>query len=662
MHFILHPNKSPKIMRKAFILFLIGSTCLDTFSQGPAEPIAGSVSIIPAPANLRMESGLFVLPKTVVIEARDQKGLSQTLQDLKSRLSVPTGYPVTITQESSPAASIRLELNKTWDKALGTEGYSLSVTPALILIRANQPAGLFYGVQSLLQLFPKEIESRELVKEGLVSWQATCITITDYPRFGWRGLMFDVSRHFFTKDEVKNFIDEMVKYKYNLLHLHLTDDEGWRIEIKTLPKLTEIGAWSVRRVGSFGTFAPPGAGEPRDYGGFYTQDDIKELVRYAQDRFVNILPEIDVPGHSLAAVASYPDLSCTAGSENYRVRSGEKIMDWHKGGFSALIDNTLCPANEKVYSFLDKVFTEVAALFPFGYIHIGGDECAKNFWEKSDAVKLLAQKEGLKNMEEVQSYFEKRVEKIVESKGKKVIGWDEILEGGLAPNAAVMSWRGIKGGIEAARMGHDVVMSPTTSVYLDYMQGDASVEPPVYATLRLKTTYSFEPVPDSVDPKRIRGGQANLWTEQVYNTRHLQYMIWPRSLAIAECLWSPKDKKDWNGFTKRVEAQFGRMDMEQVKYARSMFDPIVTVKKDNSANDSLTVDLSTEVEGLTIYYSFDNSNPDNYYPKYTSTLTIPAEASMLKVITYRDGRPIGRQLDLPVTELKRRATGVSRAE
>jgi len=512
---------------------------------------------------------------------------------------------------------------------------------------------LFYGIQSLLQLLPPAIESRSLVNN--VRWEAPCVTIKDVPRFSWRGLMFDVSRHFFTKDEVKNFIDQMVKYKYNLLHLHLTDDEGWRIQIKSLLKLTEVGAWNVRRVGTFGNFSAPTPDEPRNYGGFYTQEDIKELVQYAKDRFVNILPEVDVPGHSLAFIASYPELSCTPGAENYHVRSGERIMNWYNGGFSAIYDNTLCPANDKVYDYLDKVFTEVAALFPFGYIHVGGDECAKNFWEKSDAIKQLMQKEGLKNMEEVQSYFEKRVEKIIEAKGKKVIGWDEILEGGLAPNALVMSWRGMKGGIEAAKMGHEVVMSPTTFAYLDYMQGDAIIEPPVYSTLRLKTAYSFEPVPDSVDPKLIIGGQANLWSEQVYNTRHLQYMMWPRSLAIAECLWSPKDKKEWNNFTKRTEANFERMDYEQVKYARSMFDPAFAVKKDASANDSLSITLTTEVEGLDIYYSWDNSNPDNFYPKYNNQLTVPKDASMLKVITYRDGKPIGRQIDMPVKELKRRA-------
>lgn len=636
-------------MRKTLLVILTTSSMLAAFSQ----PSATSISIIPAPVSLTRGQGNFTLPGAISIEARDQQSLKLAITDLQTHLDAATGRHTLIAKPGAPAAAIHLTLNKIPDAALGDEGYDLSVTTTGIHIKANKPAGIFYGAQTLLQLLPKEIESRTAVKG--ITWQVPFVTIRDYPRFGWRGLMLDVSRHFFTKQEVKDFIDEMVKYKYNLLHWHLTDDQGWRIEIKALPRLTEVGAWNAKREGRFGGFAAPSPDEPRNYGGFYTQDDIKELVQYAKDRFVDILPEVDIPGHSLAAIAAYPELSCTEGADKYKVNSGEKFMNWYAGGFSAIIDNTLCPANEKVYPFLDKVFTEIAALFPFDYIHVGGDECAKNFWEKSDAVRQLMQKEGLKNMQEVQSYFEKRVEKIVESKGKKVIGWDEILEGGLAPNAAVMSWRGIKGGIEAAKMGHQVVMSPTTFVYLDYMQGDVIIEPPVYATLRLNTAYSFEPVPDGVDPSLIKGGQANLWTEQVYNTRHLQYMVWPRSLAVAECLWSPREKKNWNDFVRRTEATFQRMDIEQVKYARSLYDAGFTAKKDPNAEDSLSIELFTEVSGLDIYYSFDNSNPDNFYPKYTHALTVPKDADMLKVITYRDGRPIGRQIDMPVNELRRRA-------
>jgi len=491
-----------------------------------------------------------------------------------------------------------------------------------------------------------------------VIWQVPVVEITDYPRFVWRGLMFDVSRHFFTVKDVEDFIDLMVQYKLNLLHMHLTDDEGWRVEIKSLPRLTSAGAWNVKREGYFGTFAPIPADEPKTFGGFYTQNDIRTMVKYAQDRFVNILPEVDVPGHSMSAIVAYPDLSCTAGSEKYQVVSGEKFMDWP--GPVALEDNTLCPANEKVYTFLDTVFTEIAALFPFPYIHVGGDECAKNFWEKSDQIKQLMAKENLKTMEEVQSYFEKRVEKIVESKGKKLIGWDEILEGGLAPNALVMSWRGIKGGIAAAKMGHQVVMSPTTFVYLDYMQGDAVSEPRVYATLRLNKTYEFEPVPEGVDSKFILGGQANLWTEQVYNTRHLQYMVWPRTLAVAECVWSPKENKNWKRFAEKVEYNFRRMDLQNVKYAKTMFDPIFQVGKDS--RDSLLITLSTEIEELSIHYSFDNSHPDNFYPVYSQPLLVPKDAVMLKVITYRGNQVMGKQIDMPIAELKRRLTRGNKEE
>ncbi len=633
-------------MKKFFIIILF--QCI--YSMNYAQSMPQEISIIPEPVSVVKNSGQFTLPASVIIETGNDAAVKKIGDSLSKQLSIPTGSRFSSSAQANADNTIRLLLNASADKSIGEEGYTLEVTSKNVIMKANRPAGLFYAVQTFLQLFPKEIYSKTPVNN--TSWVAPCIMITDYPRFGWRGLMFDVSRHFFTKQDVKNFIDEMVKYKYNLLHMHLTDDEGWRVEIKSLPKLTETGAWSVRRTGTFGDFAAPSSDEPRDYGGFYTQDDIRELVRYAKEKYVNILPEVDIPGHSLAAIASYPELSCTPGAENYRVRSGEKIMDWTSDGIKALVDNTLCPANEKVYTFLDKMFTELASLFPFEYIHVGGDECAKNFWEKSTAVKQLMQKEKLKNMEEVQSYFEKRVEKIVASKGKKVIGWDEILEGGLAPNAAVMSWRGIKGGVEAAKLGHEVVMSPTTFVYLDYMQGDALMEPPVYATLRLNTAYSFEPVPDGVDAKFIKGGQGNLWTEQVYNTRHMEYMLWPRSLAIAECLWTPKEKKNWNSFAKRVEANFDRMEVRQVKFARSMFDPIVAVKKDSK--DSMQVVLSTEIEGLDIFYSFDNSNPDNFYPKYTGVLSIPKEASMLKVITYRGSKPIGRQLDIPVTELRKR--------
>ncbi len=537
------------------------------------------------------------------------------------------------------------------EKNIPEEGYRLSVTKNGIGLMASKPAGIFYGLQTLYQLLPDNIVSKQ--KSVISDLQVPVMTIEDHPRFGWRGLMLDVSRHFFNVSQVKDYIDQMAKYKFNLLHLHLTDDQGWRLQIKSLPKLTEVGAWRVDKTGTFGKFSTPASDEPKSYGGFYTHDDIKELVQYAKERFINILPEIDIPGHSLAAIAAYPELTCTPGT--YTVNSGEQFMIWPGNGqhFYGILDNTLCPANEKVFEFIDKVFTEVAQLFPFEYIHMGGDETARNFWEKSEVIKALIQKENLKNLDEVQSYFVNRVEKIINAKGKKMIGWDEILEGGLAPNAAVMSWRGMKGGIEAAKQGHEVVMSPTDFTYIDYMQSDVVMEPPVYATLRLKKTYQFEPVPEGVNPSLIKGGQANLWTEQVYNMRQAQYMTWPRGFAIAEVLWSPKEKRDWNNFVQRTEKQFQRLDAAEVKYAPSMYDPIVEVSKKDTA--TIIVKLSTEVEGLIIHYSFDNSYPDNFYPAYSSPLTVPKDASTMKLITYRNNKPIGRMMVMPVEELKKRA-------
>lgn len=630
--------------------FLILASFLFTGIIGRTQFNEG-VAIIPEPVSVKKTTGVFLLPKNIIVEAPVNKELETSLSFLKDRLSIPTGSNVTIsTAPASP--TVRLILNAAVNATLGKEGYELKVSPTQITIKANEPAGIYYGIQTLVQLFPKEIESKKLVSN--IRWEVPAVEVLDYPRFGWRGLMFDVTRHFFTKAEVKQFIDDMVRYKYNILHLHLTDDEGWRIQIKSLPKLTEVGAWNVKKEGYFGSFSKPLPNEPRNYGGFYTHEDIREMVQYAKERFVNILPEVDVPGHSLAAIASYPELSCTEGADKYVVRSGEQIMDWSRGAPPiALVDNTLCPANEKVYTFLDKVITEVAQLFPFEYIHVGGDEAPHNFWEKNSAIKALMKREGLKTMEQVQGYFEKRLEKIVLSKGKKFMGWDEIMEGGLAPTAAVMSWRGMKGGVEAARMGHEVVMSPTTYAYLDYMQADPIIETRIYASLRLNKTYQFDPQPDSVRTTLIKGGQGNLWTEQIYNFRQVQYMLWPRALAIAESVWSPRAKKNWNYFFGKVENHFTRFDEREVKYAPSVYDPIFTVTK--TRDSMVKVELSTEVEGLDIYYSFDNSFPDRFYPKYKEPLTPPKDAVMLKVVTYKGNKQVGRYNNMPVEELKKRA-------
>ena len=609
------------------------------------------LGLVPWPVSLTQKTGSFLLNDKTVIEVTTTDADANRVGNFLSKaLLIPTGYKIPVVDRVIAGAPlVKFVLNNKLEET-GTEGYTLSVTPKSIVISAKRPAGLFYAVQTLLQLLPKEIESKTLQKN--IAWTIPAVEITDYPRFGWRGLMFDVVRHFYTKQQVKDFIDQMVRYKYNLLHLHLTDDQGWRIEIKSLPSLTKIGAWRAERVGDWGKFSTPTPDEPTTYGGFYTQEDMKEIIRYAKDRFVDILPEIDVPGHSMAAIASYPELSCTPGE--YHVNAGEKLMNWFTGGFSAIVDNTLCPANEKVYPFLDKVFTEIAEIFPFPYIHMGGDECAKNFWEKDDQVKALMKKERLKDMDEVQSYFVKRVEKIITSKGKKLMGWDEILEGGLPSSASVMSWRGMKGGIEAAKQGHHVVMSPQDYAYLDLYQGDPVAEPALsYQGLRLNQVYKFDPVPPGVDPSLILGGQGNLWSERLTTMRHLQYMLWPRGFALSESLWSPPEQKNWNRFIARVEKQMERLDESEIKYSRSMYDPIFTAKKD--AKGELQILLSTEVEGLDIYYSFDETPPDKFYPVYKTPLSVPKDATNLKVITCRDGKQEGKPITMPVAELKKRA-------
>ena len=608
------------------------------------------IAIIPEPTELKQGTGAFKVTASTQISIGQDDASRSIANELNASFEKAAGFKLKVNAGSVAANSIQLSLLKSEDTVLGNEGYRLVSSTTGIKITANKPAGLFYGIQTLLQLLPNEIESKKIIKG--ITWSVPTVSIMDKPRFGWRGLMFDVARHFFTIEEVKEFIDDMVRYKFNMLHLHLTDDQGWRIEIKSLPKLTEVGAWNVKKTGQFNYFSQPADDEPRNYGGFYTQEDIKDLIKYAKERFVDIMPEIDVPGHSLAALAAYPELSSTPGK--YKVNSGEPFMNWASDGFSAMVDNALCPANEKVYDFLDKVFGEIAALFPFEYIHMGGDECAKNFWEKSDQIKALMEREHLKNQHEVQSYFVGRVNKIINSKGKKMMGWDEILEGGLVEGAAVMSWRGMQGGIDAAKKGHEVVMTPNSYVYLDFMQSDPVIEPPVYALLRLSKTYQFEPVPEGVDPKVIKGAQANEWTEQIFNTRHLQYMIWPRSLAVSEIAWSPKKTRNWDDFVTRVEDQFDRFNFADRKYAPSIYDPLVNVKK--GEKNKLLVDFDSEISGLDIHYSFDNSYPDNHYAKYDGTsIEVPLDAIKLILISYRNHKPIGRMMTIGIDDLKKRA-------
>jgi hexosaminidase len=628
-------------MRKLIFYFL---ACL-VFSNGYSQStIDREISIIPQPVSVSLQTGYFILsPGKTVISA--DKNSSDVASFLSQLLHEYYGFPIGPKSGSASVSSINtktnilLSINKKPDASIGAEGYRLTVNAQQIVLSANQSKGLFYGVQTLMQLLPPKSNPNAQTKNSQIKIPA--VDITDYPRFGYRGMMLDVSRHFFSKDFILRYIDEMAKYKFNVFHWHLTDDQGWRIEIKGLPKLTEVGALRVPRTGKWGTFQMPRAGEKATDGGYYTQDDVREVIAYAKKRFIEILPEIDVPAHSLGLIASYPNLSCT--KEQYGV-SPQYTPD--------SIDDVLCVANDSTWLLLDKIFTQVGQLFPYEYIHTGGDEANRKFWTKDPKDVALMEKEGLKTPAELQSYFEKKLEKLIISKGKKMIGWDEIVEGGLAPEATVMSWRGMKGGIEAAKMGHEVIMTPILETYLSRKQGDPSVEPFGPGILRLSTCYQFEPVPDGLDPKFILGGQASTWTEKIPNGRHLEYLTWPRAMAIAEVLWSPKSSRNFPDFTRRVEARFKYLDADSVKYSKSMFDPIIKGVK--GQDDSLKVVITTDVPGLTIYYSFDGTDPDNFYPKYAGTpLDVPTGATEIRSIAYRNGQPISRQINYLLKDLKK---------
>ena len=603
------------------------------------------ISIIPQPASIQQTSGTFSLANNSTIGYDKSEGRI-IAEMFAQKFNGASGFSLKAQQANS--SSVQFRLNQKSVTQIGDEGYTLTSDQNGVIISANKPAGLFYGMQTLLQLLPEQIESKKAV-EG--KWTIPGVKITDYPRFKWRGLMLDVSRHFFSIEEVRNYIDQLARFKYNTFHWHLTDDNGWRVEIKSLPRLTEVGAWRVARIGAFGQLSAPKKGEAATYGGFYTQDDIKEIIRYAQERNVTILPEIDVPGHSMAAIAAYPELSCTKDPET-KVNPGTAFSEWYKDGtFKMLLDNTLNPSDEKVYEFLDKVFTEIAAIFPNPYIHVGGDECYKGFWEKDPGCQALMKKMNMKNAVELQSYFMKRVEGILKSKGKKLIGWDEILEGGLAPEATVMSWRGIKGGIEAAKLGHDVVMTPTDFAYIDYQQGEPTIEAPLYASLRLNKCYSYNPVPEGVDAKYILGGQGNLWTEQISTFRYAEYMTWPRGFALSEDFWSPNENKNWNDFIHRVEKQMSRFDIAEINYSKAIYDPII---KTTVSGGKRMVNMESEAPDVEIFYTLDGTMPDNYSPKYSKAFEIPDGPVTLRVITFRGEKPIGHLIILKPDELKKR--------
>ena len=622
-------------MKKRTLIFLV-SLSMQLFVMAADST---KVGIIPQPVSITTSTGYFLFNKDAkLIVASTDTSLNETIKLFSKYIGNSDKKTLAA---GNKGGTIKLVLNKTTNTAIGNEGYTLKVSPAQILIAANKPAGIFYGLQTLLQLLPANNQNNTT---AFSNTRIPCVDITDYPRFGWRGLMLDVSRHFFTKDEVKKYIDEMSKYKFNTFHWHLSDDNGWRIEIKSLPELTKVGAWRVPRTGQWRSYEKPQPGEKATDGGYYTQEDIADILKYAAARSITILPEIDIPGHSLAFIAAYPNLSCT--QQQYSVNPGSS--------FYKREDNALCVGNDSTFLMLDKVFTEIAQIFPNQYIHIGGDEAYKGFWEKCPKCQKRMSNENLKNEEELQSYFVKRIEKMLQSKGKRMIGWDEILEGGLAPEATVMSWRGMKGGIEAAKMNHHVVMTPWDYTYLDLYQGEPSAEPPTYGMCRLKDSYSYDPVPDSIDEKLILGGQGNLWTESVPTFRQAEYMTWPRGLALAEVYWSPKSKRNWSDFIRRLEVQSAHLDSDSIKYATSMYNPIV-IPVQTGDTATVKVNLSTEVNNLDLYYTFDNTNPDNFYPKYAGEpLLFPKGAKQIDIVSYKNGKMIGKQVTVTREDVQKR--------
>ena len=531
-------------MKKLFTVLPILFLAATAFSAATNQP-----ALIPLPQKIERLDGAFVLTPQTRIYA--DWASRQTAKLLAQRLRQATGYQLKISRKifsSAPVSNGILLTTKNTNTSLGAEGYELTVTTNSVVIRAPAQAGVFYGSQTLLQLLPPEIFSTNVVANA--NWQMPCVQIEDWPRFKWRGMMLDVSRHFYNKLEVERLLDQMARFKLNRFHWHLVDDHGWRIEIKKYPKLTEVGAWRSGVGFNLDPKSTTAYGPDGRYGGFYTQADIREVVAYAAARHITIVPEIEMPGHSLAALAAYPQYGCTGGPYTIPVSGG-------------VFNGIYNPANEETFRFLENILTEVFQLFPSRYIHIGGDEVRKETWKNSPECQALMKREALKNEEELQSWFIRRIEKFVNAHDHALIGWSEILQGGLAKSAVVMDWIG--GGKEAAAAGHNVIMTPTDFCYFDYCQSlDRSLEPHGFAAyLPLRKVYSFEPVPVGLTPPNdsyVLGGQANVWTEYIAATTHLEYMIFPRLDALAEVVWSPKDSRNWEDFQRRLKVDERRLD------------------------------------------------------------------------------------------------------
>jgi hexosaminidase len=536
---------------KKILLFVL----LPLFCTGIQAQTNSSFNLVPAPAKMKVNPGQFIINATTqIVLTVDDPEMRDAVAVFNGLMYRAAGYRLQITTSTAPINAIVCKINPA---VSNSEGYKLSVQKNLITLEAQQAQGIFYGMQTLRQLLPYQIERPFLSN---IAWTVPCVEIEDQPRFVHRGLMLDAGRHFMPKEFVKKFINMLAYHKMNTFHWHLTEDQGWRIEIKKYPKLTQVGAYRNRTLEGHYTTPEKRKWDNSRYGGFYTQEDVKEIVAYAKKNFITVIPEIEMPGHAKAALAAYPKLSCTGGP-------------FEVEGLWGIFEDIYCP-KEETFTFMEAVLSEVMDLFPSEYIHIGGDEAPKLRWKNCAHCQALIKEEGLKDEHELQSYFIKKIETFVESKGKHIIGWDEILEGGLAPNATVMSWRGEKGGIEAAKQNHDVIMSPNTYVYLDYFQANPKKEPlAIGGYLPLWKVYSFEPVPASLtsdEAKHIRGLQGNIWTEYLPDEAQVEYMAFPRGAAIAETGWSPASKKNYPDFKSRIIQQFKRYDSMSWNYCKAI--------------------------------------------------------------------------------------------
>lgn len=513
--------------------------------------------ILPKPVKLEAQPGKFIFTADTKIALLTQdEGFQQVAKSIQQLIGPSTGFALEMSDAKRSKNAIVLEQDPSMTNP---EAYKLTITPKLITITAGQANGAFYGFQSLRQLLPPQVEETSAVA-GL-EWSAPCVNIEDAPRYSYRGMHLDVGRHFFPAAFVKRYIDLMALHKMNRFHWHLTEDQGWRIEIKKYPKLQEIAAWRKETIIGHNRDQPQRFDGQR-YGGFYTQEEIKDVVQYAKARFIEIVPEIEMPGHAQAALAAYPELGCTPGPFEVATKWG-------------VFKDVFCP-NEQTFQFLEDVLTEVMPLFPYEYIHIGGDECPKDRWKESAFCQELIKKEGLKDEHELQSYFIKLMERFINSKGKKLIGWDEILEGGLAPEATVMSWRGTAGGIEAARQRHDVIMTPTTYCYLDYYQSKDPNEPlAIGGYLPIDSVYSYDPMPTELtaeEGKHILGVQCNVWTEYMAAPAQVEYMAYPRAIAVAEMGWTPQADRDFADFKQRLTLHSRRLNELKVNYCQHFID------------------------------------------------------------------------------------------